>query len=445
MFVFLSAGKIIRVKPVGRRGRPPKMPNKVGRPRKNSKLTVKSGKLVVRCDDEILEPEVEFKEECKSDEAMEEQGQHEQIIEVDSESTRFNCALCGKEFSSSEFLARHIETHGVGGDGLKCDLCDKSFFTTDSLVKHKKLHKGKKNMKRKPGCPAFDITHIKHFKCRQCSKVFTTKSKADDHERTHTGEKPFECDICGTCFRQKSNLSSHKRVTHLQEKRYKCELCDKAFKWKRLLNGHRMSVHTGERPYKCEFCEAGFVYQQHYKKHMRIHTGEKPFRCLICDKAFNSSNNCKAHMFTHSDTKPYECSLCGAGFMRKPLILSHIKQHAHMENMEATVKVNSPVAVLAAVEGNGGGSSVKNVGGSGGVRKKKLNRESTQGGVMQMPEGPPQQAQNNVEETVHQFIIPGEHREVPASGETLGYTMFTPFPASQGTISHYAPLNLGQW
>lgn len=436
-----TAGKGIKLKSTTRRGRPPKML----RVRKTGKLAVKSGKLVVKGVDECLTPEIQLKEESVS---SDDECYHVELDiaadDMEDDNGPHTCSLCYKEFSSRTVLATHIETHGNNVNSHKCDICEKSFLTAESLVKHKKLHKGKKkSVKRRTGCQAFDITHIKQFKCRQCSKVFTTKSKAEDHERTHTGEKPFECDICGTCFRQKSNLSSHKRVTHLQEKRYKCELCDKAFKWKRLLNGHTMSVHTGERPYKCEFCEAGFVYQQHYKKHMRIHTGEKPFKCEVCGKAFNSSNNCRAHMFTHSDKKPYECTLCGAGFMRKPLVLSHIRQHGHMDNLEVYVKANAPTTVLAAAgEGSSGGSRSPVPGTV--IRRRKLNREASHTGVMHVTQGPPQPPHNNVEENIHHFIIPGnDARETTGTGETMGY-MFGTFQ-SQSTVGHYTPLNLGQW
>lgn len=39
------------------------------------------------------------------------------------------------------------------------------------------------------------------------------------HRRTHTGEQPYECSICGTKFKQGANWTRHLRKMHNIEKK----------------------------------------------------------------------------------------------------------------------------------------------------------------------------------------------------------------------------------
>ncbi|XP_058804405.1 zinc finger protein 143-like [Phymastichus coffea] len=168
-----------------------------------------------------------------------------------------------------------------------------------------------------------------------CSKRFSTIHHLKVHERTHTGQRPYECthSMCKKSFSTGYSLKAHLR-THTGEKPYKCQKdeCDKSFKTSGDLLKH-VRTHTGERPFVCPFdsCGRSFTTSNIRKVHIRTHTGERPFKCPLpnCGKAFASSTNYKNHTRIHSGEKPYVCSIknCGRRFTEYSSLYKHHLVH----------------------------------------------------------------------------------------------------------------------
>ncbi|KAG2199439.1 hypothetical protein INT47_011551 [Mucor saturninus] len=196
---------------------------------------------------------------------------------------------------------------------IKCQYCDKTYSKPSKVAEHERSHTGER---------PFICTH------EGCDKAYFRSSHLVVHQRSHSNDKDFICsfDNCTAAFATKQHLQRHEK-SHTTTINCDFPGCHAEYSKRCQLRRHKMTHEVGT--HTCPTCKSVFDSSLQLEKHIdRVHINPVVYKCGTCTETFNKWSTLRKHMMTEH---PFKCSVCKKAYGKKYNLKQHIKEkHMNM-------------------------------------------------------------------------------------------------------------------